>query len=356
MRTRRTSLSILIALVAAALLHACGGGGDGGGGSATVSGYVTDDLGGYDSVVFTLNSVQLRHPSGRSCTIIQGPLEIDAAELGRDQIIERVDTTTCEAGPYNRLHVELDDDVTLRQTVNGQPVTSACKFVSYYDDNSGRPNSLACINGACSLDITGAVNLVARNHEHVALDADLKQFTVTNNPCEVTLKVSPLRAEDKLAAGFRMGLTGTVSGLDTAADRFTLTARGRPYTVLYAGVTDQDGLDTLLGRAAADGLRTRVRCQTIDNGTTPPTCTAQTDAMQPLKAITVKAEGTISALDTGMQTFTLSYGTGTTLPVNYAKAAQLGKIEGTLADTAAAEVKLYGFDLVNFLAREVDVK
>jgi len=358
MRAYMTLPAILVALLAAASLNSCGGGGgDGGGGSgssATVSAYVTDDLGGYDSVVLTLNSVQLRHTSGRSCEIIHGPLEIDAAELGRDQIVQHVDTTTCEAGPYNRLHVELDDDVTLRQT--NQSVTQACKFVSFYDDNSARPNRLACINGVCSLDITGAVNLVARNHEHVALDADLKRFTVdySTTPCEVTLKVSPLHAEDKLAAGYRMSLSGTVSSLNTAADSFTLTVAGNPYKVQYALVTDQDGLDTLLGRAATDGLRTTVRCQTIDTGTTPPTCTAQTVAAQPLKAIAVKAKGTISGLATS--TFTLGYGASTTLPVNFAKATELGRVEGTLANDASAEVKLYGFDLGNFLAREIEVK
>jgi hypothetical protein len=359
MREHETLLAILVALLAAASLYACGGGSGGGSaGSARVSAYVTDDLGGYDSVVLTLNSVQLRHTSGRSCEIIRGLLEIDAAELGHDQIVQHVDTTTCETGPYNRLHVELDDDVTLRQTVNNQPVTQACKFVSYYEGNSGLPNRLACTNGVCSLDVTGAVNLIAGNHEHVALDADLKEFTVNTDPtpCEVTLKVSPLRADDKLAAGYRMSLSGTVSSLDAAADRFVLTVAGSPYTVQYAGVTDQPGLDALLGRASTDGLRTTVRCQTIDTSTTPPICTAQTVATQPLKAIAVKAKGTISALDTSMQIFTLGYGAGTTLPVNYVKATELGKVEGTLANDASAEVKLYGFDLGNFLAREVEVE
>ncbi len=355
MSIHKTLLATLVALLASVMLYACGGG-DGGGasaGSTTVLGYVTDDLGAYDSVVLTLNSVQLRHTSGRSCEIIHGPLQFDAAELGRDQLVEHVDTTTCEAGPYNRLRVEIDDDVTLRQMPGSQP--QACKFVSYYDDNSNRPNRLACANGVCSLDVTGAVNLVAGNREHVALDADLKEFTVDTNvtPCEVTLKVSPLHAGDKLAAGYRTSLSGTVSGLDAAVDRFVLTVAGTPYTIQYAGVTDQDGLDTLLGRAATDGLRTTVRCQTLDAATTPPTCTAQTVAAQPLKAIAAKAKGTISALDTGAHTFTLGYGAGTTLPVNYTKAAELGKVEGTLAGGAVAEVRLYGFSSAFFLAREV---
>ena len=42
--------------------------------------------------------------------------------------------------------------------------------------------------------------------------------------------------------------------------------------------------------------------------------------------------------------------------VNYAKATELGKVEGTLANGAGAEAKLHGFNLDHFLAREVEVK
>lgn len=136
-------------IVVTTLLTACGGGssssGTQGANTSTVSAYVTDDLAGYESVELTLDSVQLRHTgSGRNCEIIAGPLAVDAAALGRDEIIEHVDTTVCEAGPYNRLHVELDEDVTLAHTVNGQLHTDQCKFVSYYDDHSMLPNRLAC--------------------------------------------------------------------------------------------------------------------------------------------------------------------------------------------------------------------
>jgi hypothetical protein len=353
MRIQRVAAAILVALFAAITLHACGG--DNPPATSMVSAYVTDDLGGYENVTLTVNKVEIRHTSGRTCEIIGGPLTFDAAEFGRDQILEHVDTKTCEAGPYNRLYVELDEDVTLRQTAGSQP--QSCKFVSYYDDGSSRPNRLACANGICSLNITGAVNLIASNHEHVALDVDLKEFTVDTSvtPCEVTLKVSPLHAAGKMAAGYRIALVGTVSNLNTTTDRFTLTGAGTTHTVDYIGVTDQTGLDALLTRTAADGLRTTVRCQALDNSTSPPTCTAQTVALQPLKAITVKVTGTISALDSGAQTFTLSY-SGKTLPVNYAQAATLGKVTGTLANDAIVEIKLYGNNSTHFLAREVVVE
>lgn len=358
MRNHGTLSAMLVAVVAGLTLHACGGGDSGGMSSmSTVSAYVTDDLGGYESVVLTLNKVEIRHPSGRTCQIIGGPpLTFDAAEMGRDELLERVDTTTCEAGPYNRLFVELDDDVTLVQAAGNAP--QACKFVSYYDDGSSRPNRLACSNGTCSLNITGAVNLTAGNHEHVALDADLKEFTVDTSvtPCEVTLKVSPLHASGKLAAGFRIRISGTVSNLVVAADRFTLTTARNSFTVLYAGVTDQPDLDALLGRAATDGLRTAARCHAIDETTSPATCTAQTAVLQPRKAIAVNATGTISALDTTARTFTLNYGAGKTLPVDYAQAVADNEVAGTLANGATVGIKLYGVATGTFLAREVEVK
>jgi hypothetical protein len=359
MLMRKTVLSSLAVLSAAAMLHACGGG-DGGPApesTTTVSAYVTDDLGGYDSVVLTVNSVQLRHPAGRNCEIIKGPLVVDAAELGRDQLVEFVDTTTCEAGPYNRMYVELGEDVLLRQAP-GSPVL-ACKFASFFDSDFPVPNHLACANSACALNITGAVNLVARSHEHVALDVDLKKFLVDESvtPCTVTLKVSPLHAQEKLAVGYRKSLSGKVSSLDIAADRFVLTTpKGHSYAVSYVGVTDQAGLDTLLGRAATDGLRTAVRCESIDAATTPPTCTVQSLAAHPLKAVTVKAKGKVADLDSGASTMTLAYGAGATLPVNYAKAAVDGAVDGTLANDAVAEVSLYGFVAPDFLAREVEVE
>ena len=363
MRGHKALLAVPVALLAAVTLYACGGNDEDSGSpaSTTVSAYVTDDLGGYDSVELTLRSVQLRHTSGRSCEIIGALPVTDFAELGRDEILELVNTTNCPVGPYNRLYVELDRSVKLKETTASTELS--CEFVSYFEGNLLTPNQLACANGTCSLNITGAVNLVAGNHEHVALDVDLKNFVVDTSvdPCQVTLKVSPLHADEKLTAGFRKRISGTVSDLIPVDDRFVLTGAGHTFTVQYSGVTDTDqpGLETLLERAAMDGLRTSVRCQSIDMATSPPTCTAQTDATHPLKAIAVKAEGTISELQdmVAPQTFTLNYGAGTMLPVNYAKALELLKVKGTLANDAVAEATLYGYDgSVFFLAREVEVK
>ena len=364
MHASRTFLAIGLPLLLSSLLLGCGSGSGGGTGTnptntSTVSVYLTDDLAGYESVQMTVNTVQLQHMgAGRHCTIIPGPIALDAAQLGRDQLLDLVNTTSCEAGPYNRLHIALDQNVTL---VDANHQTRSCKFVSYRDD-AVQPNALGCTNGMCVLDLTGAVNLVAGNHEHVALDADLRQFTVdlTKTPCEATLKLSPLHAQgmdNKMAAGYRKSVNGHVSSLDTAADTFTLTHAGRIYAVQYSGVTDQPGLDALLTRAQADSLKTQVRCESFNTATTPPTCTAQTTGNQPLKAIVVRANGTVSSLDTPIaHTFVLNYPVSKTLVVNYQKAFELNKIEGILANGALVETDLYGFATDYYLAREVEVK
>jgi len=151
---------------------------------------------------------------------------------------------------------------------------------------------------------------------------------------------------------------GYVSGLDTAADTFTLTHAGRLYTVQYSGVTDQPGLDALLTRAQADSLKTKVRCESFNTATTPPVCTAQTTGNQPFKAVTVKAQGAVSNLvDTSTaHTFTLNYPVSKTLAINYQRAFELNKIEGILANDAMVETNLYGFAADYYLAREVEVE
>jgi len=80
---------------------------------------------------------------------------------------------------------------------------------------------------------------------------------------------------------------------------------------------------------------------------------------KPLKAITVQVEGTVSQLGVDSVTplsFVLAYGNGKSIAVNYAQASNAGKVEGTLANDATAEAKLYGFNLDYFLAREVEVE
>src|SRR5262245_66669748 len=83
MRSHGILPGVLVALVAGLTLHACGG--ENGGMSSmssmsTVSAYVTDDLGGYESVVLTVNRVEIRHPSGRTCQLIGGPLTFRSEE------------------------------------------------------------------------------------------------------------------------------------------------------------------------------------------------------------------------------------------------------------------------------------
>ena len=91
MHPSRIFLAIGLPLLLSSLLSGCGSGGSTGTDptrTSTVSVYLTDDLAGYESVLMTVNTVQLQHRGGgRLCTIIPGPLTLDAAQLGRLRLV-----------------------------------------------------------------------------------------------------------------------------------------------------------------------------------------------------------------------------------------------------------------------------
>lgn len=312
--------------------------------SGTVSLYLTDDLSDYQHVSTTLNAVQLRHSgSNTSCSLLSTPQPLDITELGVDKVLELVDVASCEARSYNRLRLEFGKMVTLTDANN---MDHLCEFTSYRDGQNN-PNVLMCDDrGNCGIDINGAVNVLAGRHEEVTLDFNLKEFEVdlTASPCAVSMKVSPIHAQDKMMDGYRKSVGGLVSQLDTTAKRFELTKGNPHFSVDYSAVT-QPGIDTLLGRAAADGLKTKVACSSYDAATA--LCTAQGDA-----AIRVRLEGVLSALDMAARTFTLTYQTGRTLTVDYGNASY----DAALANDLTVEVVLTGHNGSAFLAQKVEIE
>jgi hypothetical protein len=335
--------------------YACDGG-NGEGLSGTVPLYLTDDLGDYKQVLATLNGVELVHiGTGTSCTLLTGPEGVDIANL--DGVLQFLDTSECPVRPYNRVRITFDQAVDL---VDLNDAPAECLFVSYKDnDNPSQPNALTCVDGECSVAITGGINVIAGTVNPFALDFDLKNFEVADYGlpgCRVTLSVEPQNRNDidnKMAAGYLKSVTGTVTGLDTAADRFTLTTRrGAVFTVdystaLYRG-SPQPDLDGLLRFASDHGLRTRVMAAAIDIFGEAPLVAA---------TVYVKSEGRVSGLDSLNYLFTLdNAGKGLSIDVNYADAFGFGKVEGLLADDAWVETKLFGHDLGRYLAHEVEVE
>ena len=375
MKGKRIVISLIAATAfiatTAVFFTACSGGGSGSGNtSSSVALYATnslsnsqqagtvvdsttlkpkEDISEYQQVIATITKVTvLNTGSGASCDILttattpSTPITVNIANLSG--VLQLLNLTSCPAVPYNRLHVELERSVDL---MNSAGATSACSFGSY-KDSASKVNTLQCTGALCTLDINGAVNVLAGQQNGLALDLNLKDFDVENfgDPllCSVTMKVSPIHGDGLKYLWLPTSFTGIGSGLTTSTQTFTLSKKLMSFSVSYSGITPslQPGLDDLLLRAQQDLLRTRVTASTIDYaGST-------IDASK----IAVKVEGLVSGLTaTG---FTLTYQMTKTMDVDTSKAL----VKGALADGAWAEVKLYGYDIASstFLASMVEVE
>jgi hypothetical protein len=349
-RTRRTTggfVALISVLVLAGLFPSCGGGGGEGASSGNIALFLTDDISDYRQVTATVNRIQLLHTgSDATCDVFTGPVTVDITKLAG--VMQLINVASCPAVPYNRIHIEFARSVEL---TNAAGTSSSCTFTSFLDEHS-RPNRLVCGADTCTLDINGAVNVLARRNHRLALDFDLKRFSADHfgtASCQVTMKVSPLHASDMERIRHPEAMTGLVSNLSATGKTFTLSRGHTSFTVLYGGITtsQQPGLDTLLQRAQDDRLLVKVRASSFDLAGMSITASA----------VYVKVEGTIAAgsLDTTAHTFSVVYSAGATtrtLGVNYGLAA----VEGTLAEGTWVEVKLYGDDGVTFLARTVEVE
>ncbi len=212
----------LIACFSAFLLYSCSGNnGSGTGGVApgVVGLYITDDMSLFTRVTATINSVQvLNTGSGDSCDMLTTPLAVNIAGLAN--VMHLASIVRCPAASYNRIRIEFEKNVVLATAATGTVpgTTSLCSFVSYKDAGNA-PNTLSCSGTNCSLDITGAVNVLANQQSKLALDFNLKEFDVvgfgTPTTCTVTMKVSPLHAGEVEALGEPESITGLVSGLST---------------------------------------------------------------------------------------------------------------------------------------------
>jgi len=288
-----------------------------------------------------VNSVSLKHTgSGETCNILITPVTLDLTDLS--STIQLIDITACPAVNYNRMHIEFSEQLIVTEKISD--ITATCKFTSY-KENGASPNVLQCNASICSIDINGAINVFAEQNNEVALDFDLKEFEVeefNSTDCSVTMKVSPLHGDnfnDK-HNGYEEGISGNVSSLDAEKNRFTLTAKSGTFTVSYTNVVT-DGIDDILALAVAGNLKVIVKSSTIN---------LDTNTVE-ASAIYIKVEGIVSGLDA--EKFTLTYPTDNTFSVDYSNAEE---VEGVLKDGARAEVQINGYNGVNYLAREVEVK
>ena len=341
-------LSVPFVMLAPIFLIYCGGGSSSGGASTgSVVLYITDSPeDDYNRVEFTINSVQLLHTgTSTTCDVLTPPEPIDDIDItDLSSILQLLDISNCTSRSYNRIHVEFGKQVVLTDMSD---TTDTCDFTSYKDINNN-PNVLQCNGNSCFIDINGAVNVFSKQNNKLALEFNLKEFEVVDfglPSCSVTIKVSPLNAsgiDNKHNDGYEEGISGYISNLDTSTKSFTMTTNSGTFTVSYTNVTTQQSIDDLLNLANTDQLKVVVEASSINLDT------HNVEA----SSIYVMLEGTVSLLNTGTKTFTLTYQTSKTITVDYKNA----EVEGILVDNANVEVKLNGYDGSNYLSNEVEIE
>ncbi len=341
--------------VMAGMLYSCHGDGGSTGfipTTGTVAVYATDTpvSGVFSQVTATITKVQLVNTgTNTSCDLLPKPILLNIANLA--DTLQLVNVTECVPGSFNRFRIQFDKNAQLVSASTG--TSTSCVFSSFKNEGSGtQPNVLHCdsVTDICTLDVNGAVDVLSLKDNKLALDFDLKNFDVqvAETACSMTMKVSPLTPSDIRTLSRAEAVTGLVSRLSITNQTFDLTRGNRTFSVLYSGITNsaQPGLDTLLGRAQDDRLRTRVTTSTIDLSNNRIAATR----------IEVKVEGTVSGLVPD-STFTVNYNTGgvaKTIGVDFSGVAVSGIIEKGLW----VDVKLTGHDQAsgNFIADKVEVE
>ena len=327
-------------------VYSCGGSGSSSDGSSgDVALYLTDDLSPYTQVTATIDSVRIVNTgSGAGCDVLTDPVAVNLSALSK--ILHLIAVTPCPSVSYNRIRLGFERGVKLTSaaSVTSPASTATCTFDSYKDQGNS-PNVLACSGATCTLDINGAVNVLAAEQNKLALDFNLKDFDVTDfgtPSCSVTMKVSPLSAADIASSGNSESITGVVSALSTTDKTFTLTRGKASFAVLYSSIssTAQPGLDTLLATAETGDFKVLVTSAHIDLATKTVAASA----------IYLKADGSVSNLDTAALTFTLTAKKRTALDVDYGSA----RLDGSLADGVSVEVKLSGVVADRYIASTVD--
>jgi hypothetical protein len=344
------TMFLLIGIFLAALLQqlSCGGGGGAGGNStpptksAKVLLYATDDISDYLQVIATFNKIRLVSTgAGVVCDALSTPITLDIANLAN--VMQLTASMTCPATKYNRIDLEFAQSVQLMDSAEN---TASCPFVSYLDD-ADNPNALQCntATNTCTLSIPGAVrsgafDLLSTQVNKLALDFDLKKFTVQNfgaANCSLAMKVVPLHDADIIQKGNPEVIAGSISELDAVAQTFTLTRGNVITTVRYPDVVNADhpGIDVLLQTAQDNGILVKV--SSADLGGLNANTVVASD-------ISLMLEGTVSNLKktNSDYAFTLTYDSAKTMTI--LSAPPIGKKHGNLTDGSWVNVQLYGYD------------
>ncbi len=351
MRTRAWHKLFLLWLFSTGLIvwfSGCGGDHGGGPGpgpsaqTAPVSFYFTDDISNYGQVTATINSVSMINAaSGQTCTVLSNAVSLDLTGLANT--LQLVNVSNCPSGSYTRLHMAFDRNVIL---TNSSGVTNTCAFNSFRTAPGAAPNVISCIGNNCSIDLTGAVDVLPNQNAEAGMDFDLKNFDVSGfgtNACSVTMTTTPMNASEmdqRRVQGYHSGMTGFPGGF--ANNSLTIGVGPMSFLVNSGGIANQTGLGNMVGMAQANGFPMQVICSETDISS--GMCNATN--------IFVLASGTVSSLNTVLSTFNLTAINNATLNVGFSNAAVLGTFQNGVFVTT----KLDSFDSTTDLFNAVLVR
>jgi len=338
------------------LVLSCGGGGAGSApppasGNGQVALFISDNISFYKQVITNISGVRLVNSgTGNVCTVMDSPVTLDIANLTNSA--HYVGLASCLAGRYNRIDIDFRKSVRLMDQLDA---VSACSYASYLD--GGQQRSLSCdpATDMCTASIRGSapdgsVLVQEGQYNDLGIDFDLKQFTVTdfgNAACAVAMTLSTISAADMNQSGRAHGATGSIQGLDTAADTFQMVTSSASFTVNYSGILPslQPNLDTLLFTAQTSSFPVSVLTGDIDLVT--GTIAAS--------RIYVNVAGTVSAIQSvPTWSFTLTAQTGKALAGSHKPPAE---VQGAFIDGAWVQVKFDGYDdmAAEYLAAAIEV-
>jgi hypothetical protein len=308
-------------------------------GTGTVSLYLTGDTSTYQKVNISIHQVTLINSGTQhSCKLLASPVTMDITELA--DIMELAGIGDCSAGIYNRIGVQLEQQVSL---VNSSSESSSCRLAG-----QGVGSALSCdpLTGLCSYDLSGAVRraafeMLAGQVNNLALDFELSRFSVSNfgnsDACSLTIEMAALQPSAIISRGDPEALSGRVSGLDTAAGSFTLKSGHPPFLVNYRNVSDetQPGIDQLLQAAQDERFRIRVTAEHIN----------VRERVVDASALSLTIEGTVSGLDPSQNTLMLTHKPpDRSIHLNYEPPA---RVLCMLEDEARIAATVYGYDSLN---------
>ena len=263
-----------------------------GSGKGSVVLFITDNISFYQQVVSTITGVRLINSgTGDVCELLKDQVTFNVANLAN--MAQYAGLASCPKGNYNRIDVDISKGAYVMDQLG---TASECSFTSFIDE-SGQTRSLACDEntGICTLSVRGGTRddffLVQEDqYNDLGIDFDLKKFTVENlgspSSCSVTMAASRMSAADMNSSGRSHGVTGSIAGLDTTAQTFTLLSSGASLTVDYSGIlsSQQPNIDQLLLFAQSEELLVSVLTGSID----------MTTGSIAANRLSVKAAGTVS--------------------------------------------------------------